>query len=93
MSILLEPPYFRFDLFLTNNPTTPLFFNNPHDPIIIPKSSFLLLPEGRDASNVATFEAQEEIAVFFASDGVEGIDPDGPGTLFETPIVPPYPKR
>jgi hypothetical protein len=35
---------------------------------------------------------QEQIAVFFASDGVEVIDPDGFGDLFETPIVPPLPE-
>ena len=88
--------YYRFDLFLANNPTTPLFFNDPHGPIINPQPPppfSPLPPEVRAAANAATFAAQEQIAVFFASDGVEVIDPDGPGTLFETPIVPPLPEE
>jgi hypothetical protein len=35
------------------------------------------------------FAAQDQIAVFFVTDGVEVIDPDGPGPLFETPVVLP----
>jgi len=31
--------------------------------------------------------AQDQIAVFFASDGTQVIDPDWQGPLFETPIV------
>ncbi|HEY6068197.1 MAG TPA: hypothetical protein VIU81_05825 [Gaiellaceae bacterium] len=31
------------------------------------------------------FEAQTQIATFFASDGGATIDPDGPGQFFETP--------
>jgi hypothetical protein len=31
------------------------------------------------------FEAQAQIAVFFASDGATTIDPDGAGPYFETP--------
>jgi hypothetical protein len=31
------------------------------------------------------FEAQAQIATFFASDGATTIDPDGPGPIFETP--------
>jgi len=38
------------------------------------------------------FQAQAQIAAFFASDGSLTIDPDGGGPLFETPIVPPLPE-
>jgi hypothetical protein len=36
------------------------------------------------------FQAQQQIATFFTSDGLVTIDPDGPGRFFETPtsIVP-----
>jgi hypothetical protein len=85
--------YFRFDLFLAKNPTTPPSFNDPHGPIINPQPPFSPLPpQVRAAANAATFALQEQIAVFLASDGVEVIDPDGPGALFETPIVPPLPE-
>jgi hypothetical protein len=36
--------------------------------------------------------AREQIAEFFASDGTNIIDPDGPGPLFEVPIIPPLPE-
>jgi hypothetical protein len=38
------------------------------------------------------FQAQAQIANFFASDGADTIDPDGAGPIFETPIVPPLPE-
>jgi hypothetical protein len=31
------------------------------------------------------FQAQQQIATFFTSDGATTIDPDGPGVFFETP--------
>jgi hypothetical protein len=37
-------------------------------------------------------QAQEQIASFFASDGTQIIDPDGPGPIFEVPIAPPLPE-
>jgi hypothetical protein len=39
--------------------------------------------------------AQAQMAEFFASDGTLVIDPDGPGLLFEVPIVvpPPLPEE
>jgi hypothetical protein len=84
--------YYRFDLFLTSNPTTPPSINNPH-PFIYALSPFAALPpEVRAAANAVALGALEQIAVFFASDGVDVIDPDGPGALFETPIVPPLPE-
>ena len=36
--------------------------------------------------------AQSQIATFFASDGAARIDPDGPGPIFETPMVGPPPE-
>jgi hypothetical protein len=38
------------------------------------------------------FQAQAQIATFFASDGALTIDPDGANPLFETPIVLPLPE-
>ena len=34
---------------------------------------------------VYALEAQQQIATFFASDGILTLDPDGPGPIFETP--------
>ena len=36
--------------------------------------------------------AQMQIAVFFASNGSNVIDPDGAGPIFEVPINPPLPE-
>jgi hypothetical protein len=38
------------------------------------------------------FEAQAQIAAFFASGGTVFGDPDGSGPLFETPIAGPLPE-
>ena len=38
------------------------------------------------------FAAQDQAGTFFASDGLEVIDPDGLGALFETPLVLPLPE-
>jgi hypothetical protein len=84
--------YFRFDLFLASNPTTPPFVNDPHGSIF-PAPPSAPLPRSVAAGNAVSLAAQEQIAVFFASDGVEVIDPDGPGILFETPIAPPLPEE
>jgi hypothetical protein len=89
--------YFRFDLFLADNPTTPTFLNDPHQVLFISvPDRFLpvpLPPEIRAAGDAVVQAAQDQIAVFFASDGARIIDPDGPGALFETPIVPPLPEE
>jgi dienelactone hydrolase len=83
--------YYRFDLFLANNPTAPPFFNDPHNSLIFPPFPFAP-PEVSEAATAVALAAQEQIAVFFASDGTRVIDPDGPGAFFETPIVPPLPE-
>jgi len=84
--------FYRFDLFLAGNPTTPAFVNNPHG-FQIPPSPFDPLPsEVLAALTAVAIAAQDQAGVFFASDGVEVVDPDGPGALFETPIVLPLPE-
>jgi hypothetical protein len=60
------------------------FTKNPH--------AFLTNIAGSPAAALAALEAQAQIGVFFASDGALTIDPDGPGPLFETPIVIPLPE-
>lgn len=72
--------FFRHDLFFAENPTVP---KDPH--------VFLLLITDPAVQEIA-LAAQEQIAVFFASDGVEVIDPDGVGHLFEVPIILPMPE-
>jgi hypothetical protein len=73
---------FRNDLAFAADPTFP---KNPH--------TFLtrlpgLAPPGAAAVAIA---AQDQIALFFSSDGATVIDPDGAGPLFETPLsVPPW---
>jgi hypothetical protein len=66
--------YFRNDLAFASNPATP---KNPH--------TFLTRIT---TPSVAAFAiaAQQQIATFFASDGSLTIDPDGAGSIFETPI-------
>jgi hypothetical protein len=68
---------FRNDLAVAANPAVS---HNPH--------TFLTNVIGPGAP--FAFEAQTQIATFFASDGGTTIDPDGPGPFFETPtsIVP-----
>jgi len=72
--------FFRNDLAFAADPTVP---KNPHGfltrlnvPSVVP----------------AAVGAQRQIATFLASDGTVVIDPDGPGPLFEIPIVPPLPE-
>jgi hypothetical protein len=72
--------YFRNDLAFAANPAVP---RNPH--------TFLTRITTPSVAAVA-FGAQQQIAVFFASDGLTIIDPDGPGPLFEVPIAGPLPE-
>jgi fermentation-respiration switch protein FrsA (DUF1100 family) len=72
--------YFRNDLAFAANPATP---KNPH--------TFLT----RIATpSVAAFAvgAQQQIAIFFETDGLVTIDPDGAGPFFEVPIAGPLPE-
>lgn len=72
--------YFRNDLAFAANPAVP---KNPH--------TFLTRITTPSVASVA-LGAQQQIAVFFASDGLTIIDPDGPGPLFEVPIVGSLPE-
>jgi hypothetical protein len=63
---------FRNDLAVAANPAVA---HNPH--------RFLTNVSGAGA--VFAFEAQQQIATFFASHGATVIDPDGSGRFFETP--------
>jgi hypothetical protein len=60
------------------------FGKNPH--------TFLTNIAGPPFVALVAIEAQTQIAVFFASDGVLTIDPDCAGPLFETPINGPLPE-
>ncbi len=73
---------FRNDLAFAANPAFP---KNPH--------TFLVRIAGVAApvAGVA-LAAQEQIALFVATGGTTVIDPDGPGPLFETPLVGPPPE-
>jgi Bacterial Ig-like domain len=72
--------FFRNDLAFAADPTVP---RNPH--------TFLTRLFTPSVAAVA-FGAQLQIATFLASHGTVIVDPDGPGPLFEVPIVPPLPE-
>jgi hypothetical protein len=73
--------YFRNDLAFLENPAV---LKNPH--------LFLTRITTPSVAAVAV-AAQQQIARFFASDGMVVIDPDGAGALFEVPIIPPLPEE
>jgi hypothetical protein len=73
--------YFRNDLAFALDPRAP---KNPH--------TFLTRLFTPGIAGQAAFQAQAQIAHFFATDGSDTIDPDGANPLFETPIVPPLPE-
>jgi hypothetical protein len=64
---------FRNDLAVAANPAVS---HNPHT---------FLTNVFDPAGATFAFEAQQQIATFFASDGATTIDPDGAGLMFETP--------
>jgi hypothetical protein len=72
--------YFRNDLAFAANPAVP---KGPHT---------FLTNVSIPAAAPFAIAAQQQIAAFFASNGTLIIDPDGPGPLFEVPIVPPLPE-
>lgn len=73
--------YLRYDLVFAANGGAP---RNPH--------TFLTAIANQAIANLA-FAAQMQIATFFASDGMNMIDPDGSGMFFESPIVSPLPEE
>lgn len=59
----------------------------------IPKNPHTFLTNiGSAASAPLAVAAQTQIALFFATDGAQVIDPDGASPLFEMPINPPLPE-
>lgn len=75
-----QTTYFRNDLAVAANPAVP---KNPH--------TFLTGLASPAGPTIAVL-AQTQIAEFFRSGGSLVIDPDGPGPLFEVPLVPPLPE-
>jgi hypothetical protein len=73
---------FRNDLAVAANPAFP---KNSHS--FLTRIAGVALPVIQVA-----LAAQDQIAVFFASGGTTVVDPDGPGPLFETPMVGPPPE-
>ncbi|MFT3957345.1 MAG: hypothetical protein QM722_24075 [Piscinibacter sp.] len=72
--------YFRNDLAVAANPAVP---KNPHT---------FLTNIAAAATLPYAVAAQQQIAVFFASQGTQVIDPDGAAPFFEVPIVAPLPE-
>jgi len=86
--------FYRHDIAFNDthrNPTGVAVPKDPHLFLLFPFSIFppFFFPAVAD---VGLGGAQQQIALFFASDGALVIDPDGPGPLFEVPIVPPLPE-
>ena len=78
--------FYRHDLAEARNPA---LTNDPHDFL----NQTLASTTGGTASQRAIARAaQQQIVVFFDSDGQTIIDPDGSDTLFETPIALPLPE-
>ncbi len=75
-----QTTYFRNDLAFAVNPAIP---KNPHT---------FLTNIASPAGAPYAVGAQSQIAVFFASDGVLVVDPDGIGPFFEVPIAGPLPE-
>jgi hypothetical protein len=82
--------FFRFDLacpFRLGDLTCPAMgTTNPHE------FAFLLGADETETARMSALQVQEQAATFLASDGQETIDPDGPSSLFETPIAGPPPE-
>lgn len=72
--------YFRNDLVRQAIPGAPA---NPHT---------FLINIGVPAVAALAVAAQQQIAIFFESDGAVVIDPDGAAPFFEVPIVGPLPE-
>jgi len=71
---------YRNDLAFAANPAVP---KNPHT---------FLTNIGVAASAAYAVGAQTQIAVFFATQGLTTIDPDGAGPIFEVPVALPLPE-
>jgi hypothetical protein len=81
--------YYRHDLAFADPARNPTGVEVPKDPHLFIFFSPGFFPAVADIGA----GAQQQIAVFLASDGETIIDPDGDGPLFEVPIVPPLPEE
>ena len=79
--------YFRNDLMFAATPGLPTFLKDPHG-FAFPQPPSFPFP----VVNEVALGTQDQWAIFLASDGMLVLDPDGPGPLLETPIVPPLPE-
>jgi hypothetical protein len=79
--------FFRTDLFYAMQP-------RPLPPGVAPPlyPHTFLNTFASAGSAAVSLQAQAQIATLFATDGAVTIDPDGPGPLFETPIIAPLPE-
>jgi hypothetical protein len=75
--------YYRHDLTFAEPARNPTVVEVPKDPHNFPFFSPAFFPAVADIGA----GAQQQSAVFLASDGETIIDPDGAGPLFEVPIV------
>jgi len=80
--------YYRHDLAFADPARNPAGVAVPKDP-----HSFLVFNPFLPALADIRTGAQQQIAVFLASDGETIMDPDGAGPLFEVPIVLPLPEE
>ncbi len=63
------------------------------DPRGMPKNPHNFLLDGVDtAERSFALAAQQQIAIFLKTEGVQTVDPDGDGPVFETPIKGPLPE-
>ena len=80
--------FYRHDLAEARNPALP---NDPHEFLNQTLGSTTGGLAGGALGSIAR-AAQQQIAIFLASDGQSIIDPDGSDTLFEVPILLPLPE-
>ena len=78
--------YFRNDLFIATLGALPPTVLNPL------KNAHTFLTRIVGPASPIAFAGQTQIAIFFEHNGAVVVDPDGGGTFFETPIVPPLPE-
>lgn len=81
--------YYRHDLAFADPVRNPTGVEVPKNPHIFLVFNFAIFPAVGDVGA----GARQQIAEFFASDGETIIDPDGVGSLFEVPIIPPLPEE
>lgn len=91
-----QATYYRHDLAFADLLRNPTGVEVPKDPhLFLLFNGLSATPPQFNFPAVADIGrgAREQIAEFFASDGANVIDPDGPGPLFEVPIAGPLPEE